>query len=335
MSVHSLNNLDNSYKGYEIDNKGEVTEIYDHRDTSLAPSSVHVPLVESRMHPPPVSQPRVSHPVKRNPQTRKGGCCDSCVNVLVACGSLQVSTVFSIVCLLAGTAMFAIGGIISLNGTLDLFRKYGPTQGNPGTDPAPEYVYNPQESNLLPHENFQLRDLSNLGNRVPQVFESIQTAIYVIAPFMVLFTLIITCNNQSLSRNLKRKSNQSGFCCSSAMVVLSYILVLFWIITACFTTLGVYYYRIVMLRCYDMYERKFPDGALQNICVDLVQIGLIMFRDTTDEGFGKICGPGDNMKTFGRLDEYCANYYPIFQTFLITFAGCLLILIGLVSNLHH
>ena len=64
---------------------------------------------------------------------------------------------------------FSVGGIISLNGTLDLFRKYGPTQGNPGTDPAPEYVYNPQESNLLPHENFQLRDLSNLGNRVPQV----------------------------------------------------------------------------------------------------------------------------------------------------------------------
>ena len=31
MSVHSLNHLDTSYKGYEIDANGGVTEIYDHR----------------------------------------------------------------------------------------------------------------------------------------------------------------------------------------------------------------------------------------------------------------------------------------------------------------
>jgi len=44
MSIHSLDHSSvaagNGYKGYHIDDKGEVTEFYDHRSEETAPSSV-------------------------------------------------------------------------------------------------------------------------------------------------------------------------------------------------------------------------------------------------------------------------------------------------------
>lgn len=63
--------------------------------------------------------------------------------------------------------------------------------------------------------------------------------------------------------------------------------------------------------------------------------GLIMFRNTNDAGFGKICGPGtgDTMRSFGKLKEYCDHYYPVYQCTLVCFAGCLLIIISMVSYL--
>jgi len=71
-----------------------------------------------------------------------------------------------------------------------------------------------------------------------------------------------------------------------------------------------------------------------------------MFHNTNDRGYGKICGPGDNTRSFGKLDQYCGlyksnpneeiknhdtPYYDVYQYMLVTFAGCLLIIISLVN----
>ena len=55
-----------------------------------------------------------------------------------------------------------------MHGTIDLFQKFGPLEGNPATDKAPEYVYQPS-GEAFANQNYMLRDVNNLGNRVPQV----------------------------------------------------------------------------------------------------------------------------------------------------------------------
>jgi len=59
---------------------------------------------------------------------------------------------------------------------------------------------------------------------------------------------------------------------------LTYLLILAWIFFLCFTTLGVYYYRISMLRCSDLNERGFTEGVHSSICIDLVQLGEIIYN---------------------------------------------------------
>ena len=60
-----------------------------------------------------------------------------------------------------------------------------------------------------------------------------------------------------------------------------------------------------------------------------------MFQDTNDEGFGKFCGPGTSQSpTYGNLVQYCKQYYPVYNYMIMTFIGCMLIIIGMVSALQ-
>lgn len=60
------------------------------------------------------------------------------------------------------------GGWLALDTTLDLFRRYGPNDGNPATDQAPEFVFN-NVGGSLGGSTFELRTMENLGNLVPIV----------------------------------------------------------------------------------------------------------------------------------------------------------------------
>ena len=82
MSVHSLNELDDSYKGYKIDENGGVTEIYDHREneSTVAPSSARVPLVHQRpptttVPPSSTGYPRSQQQQRRPPKRPSAGFC--------------------------------------------------------------------------------------------------------------------------------------------------------------------------------------------------------------------------------------------------------------------
>lgn len=56
--------------------------------------------------------------------------------------------------------------------------------------------------------------------------------------------------------------------------------------------LGIYYYRMVAERCHDRYERNFGSGVYPEICIDLVQLGVVMFKNTQAQSYGLICGEG-------------------------------------------
>nr|CAB3250603.1 neuronal membrane glycoprotein M6-a [Phallusia mammillata] len=336
MSIHSLDHdsvlTDRGYKGYHIDKTGEVTEFYDHRSEEPPPSSIvtaRQPLVNGS------SAVKSAAPAKRRVRYRDAGCCDSCVNGLTWIGTLPLATAFALLISWIGTAMFIGAGWTALDESLLLFSKYGPFEGNPATDPAPQYIYTGGTGDFT--SGFVLMNSENLGNRVPQVFEALKYSFYGIIPFMIIFTILLVCDNHRTSKALgrKRRSTSAGICFTSSLIAGTYILILAWIFFLAFTTLGVYYYRITMLRCSDLTERGFTPGVLSSICIDLVQLGLIMFRNTNDPGFGKICGPGtgDTMRSFGQLQEYCDNYYLVYQCMLVCFAGCLLIIIAMINFL--
>ena len=65
-----------------------------------------------------------------------------------------------------------------------------------------------------------------------------------------------------------------------------------------------------------------------------------MFRNTGDPGFGMICGPGqeENMRSFGRLQEYCnldTGYLRAFRFMIICFTGAFLNVIAMVRYIQH
>ena len=59
---------------------------------------------------------------------------------------------------------FEAGGWNALDETMVLFKELGPNDGNPATDKAPQCLYPGQ-----PLSECTPRDISDLGNRFPQV----------------------------------------------------------------------------------------------------------------------------------------------------------------------
>jgi hypothetical protein len=45
-------------------------------------------------------------------------------------------------------------------------------------------------------------------------------------------------------------------------------------------------------RCRDRFDRNFDNGVYSEICVDLVQLGIVQFKNTRSQAYGKICGDG-------------------------------------------
>ena len=49
---------------------------------------------------------------------------------------------------------------------------------------------------------------------------------------------------------------------------------------------------MVQERCHDRYDRDFREGVFKSICVDLVQLGVVQYKNTNDPSYGLICGDG-------------------------------------------
>lgn len=336
MSVHSVDHLppptDDGYRGYKIDNNGHVIERYDHTNESSIHGGASGLSGSRRLlaeEPPPQKSRR---PPPRRQIKRSAGCCSSCVGCLITLGRLPVASAICVLFIWIGTGMFIGAGWAVLDETTGLFERFGPLDGNPATDPPPEWWF-------AGDGNYVLRNPENLGNRVPETFLSLKRAFCGIIPFMFLFSLVVMVDGARSTNELQTsergcKSSSAGICCSISLLIGGYLLLLSWVFFLAFTTLGVYYYRMVMLRCDDLMNRGFTSGIQKDICVDLVQYGLIMFRSTADPFFGKICGPGDSSRnTVGDLMGYCENYHHAWRLMLLAFAGSLLTIIAMMHAL--
>lgn len=213
-----------------------------------------------------------------------------------------------------------------------MFEDYGPSEGNPATDPAPEWI-----KGLGLYSDWRLVDPDKPGNYYPMVTKRLEYCMYAIAPLTVLMALIMLCDGyksvqdfQSTKRGCK--SSSPGICCSIFLVGIAWFSVISWSLFVGFNALGVYYYRIVQERCYDRYERTFDIGVYPSICIDLMQLGLVRMKNTNNEAFGKICGEGQTrLASYGQLEEYCQGYKTPYALMICALSGAGLIMIGFMQ----
>ncbi|XP_039262268.2 neuronal membrane glycoprotein M6-b-like isoform X1 [Styela clava] len=342
MSVHSVDHMgppdiDDGYRGYDIDEEGQVVEFYDHtNESSVHGGNSGISGSKRLLADPPPAQNIAA--TRKRAVRKSAGCCSSCVGCLITIGKLPIASAICMILMWVGTGMFIGGGWAVLDETQALYQRYGPTNGNPARDPPPEYfLVGGGQSSL--DNRYELRNPEDLGNRVPEVFLGIKRSFCGIIAFMFVFSIIVVVDGSRSTHEIHSstrgcKSSSAGVCCSVSIIFLSYGLLLGWVFWLCFATLGVYYYRVVMLRCDDMEHRGFSEGVKKDICLDLVQFGIVMFKNTNDQDFGKICGPGDSSRrTVGQLQDYCDNYSHAWQLMLVCFSGALLNIIAMMHSL--
>jgi len=294
---------DDGYRGYDIDEEGDVMEFYDHRD---------------EFKPTPV--------IEKKPDPGACGCCITCCS---GGHKTPCASIFAFVMVIIGICAWTFCGVMGIDQTTKLFLEYGPDDGNPATDPEPEWI-------LSVTGQWRLLDPDKPGNYWPMVTERLKYCMYAIAPLTIAFAIAMLTDGTASSkefRNPKKgcKSTSGGICCSVFLIICSYIGVIGWSLFMGFNVLGVYYYRMVEERCRDRFDRNFDNGVYSEICVDLVQMGIVQFKNTRSQAYGKICGDGPRAAEtdpYGDLEEYCENYHIPYYLFIGSLIAAGVLMLG-------
>ncbi|XP_078481529.1 uncharacterized protein LOC100184627 [Ciona intestinalis] len=234
---------------------------------------------------------------------------------------------------MSGSIMYIACGYMALEQTLALFKEYGPLKdrGNPALDPPPVYIYNAQTGIYGPM-NYNQR-----GNLVPQVFAGIQYYLIALGVFMLINCTVFMVDSVRSKKAVKDRTYQgkrtglSRISCTGWLASYSAFLALMWFVMACFGVIPLLEFRITMQRCWDLANPNWSPGTAQRICIDLVQYGLVFFKETQDTGYGLICGPSNNLLyPDGNLEGFCANYYPVFTLYVVSFAGAAITMMSMI-----
>jgi len=294
---------DDGYRGYDINEEGSVIEYYDHRD---------------EFQPAPV--------IERVPEK---GSCHCCIGCMDGCQKTPTGSIVAFVFVFVGCIVWVVCGVLGLDKSTELFLDYGPAEGNPATDPPPEWIKGPGL-----YDNWRLVDPDKPGNYWPMVTERLKYCMYAISVCTVVFGIIMVSDGTSSTKEFRStsrgcKSSSAGICCSVFLVCCSWVGVVSWALFLGFAGLGVYYYRMVYERCYDRFDRNFEMGVWPEICIDLVQLGVVQFKNTRSKAYGKICGDGlENAQAYGDLEGYCEHYMTPYGMMIAALCGAGVVMIG-------
>ncbi|CAK8684578.1 uncharacterized protein LOC143455510 [Clavelina lepadiformis] len=246
----------------------------------------------------------------------------------------SATSLFLTIVNLVGAYMSTIAGYMALGDTLKLFRLYGPDKGNgnPALDDPPRYWVNPNT------KQWEMIDKYSRGNLVPQVFQGVQYYLIALAVFMTINAIAFMVDSVRSKKAVNdrtyqgRRTGLSAISCTGWLAGYSFFLTMLWLVMVGFGVLPLVEWVITMQRCWDL--DSFSDASSQYICVDLVQYGLVFFRDRSGGVFGLICGKGPIKR--GDLEGLCSNYYPTFSLFLASFIGsCIALLSEALFSIRH
>ena len=109
--------MSDGYAGYTFGKDGTPIEIYDHRDEFVP------------------SQPIVEKPRDKGCSSPTGS-----IGEFFFCHFFGLLVTVSFVSIFIGTVLWCVCGVIGMHMTTQLFEDYGPSEGNPATDPPPEWI---------------------------------------------------------------------------------------------------------------------------------------------------------------------------------------------------
>merc|ERR1712176_758909 len=103
-----------------------------------------------------------------------------------------------------------------------LFEKWGPTEGNPATDPAPQWMKGPGL-----YDDWRLVDPDKPGNYYPMVTDRLEYCMYAIEPMTLVVAMIMLIDGYQAVRDFQSpkrgcKSSSPGICCSIFLIGLSW-----------------------------------------------------------------------------------------------------------------
>ena len=78
-----------------------------------------------------------------------------------------------------GTVLWCVCGVIGMHMTTQLFEDYGPSEGNPATDPAPEWI-----KGLGLYSEWRLVDPDKPGNYYPMVTRRLEVNFWLFVIFL-------------------------------------------------------------------------------------------------------------------------------------------------------
>lgn len=266
------------------------------------------------------------------------GCCGTCAGCCSACNRMPCCSIFAFLLVLLGTGLTCACGWLVMQNSFNLWEDYGPPKGNPVFDPEPIWIKNVHSN--VGFDWVQVNPQYRPGNYLPWVREGLEYFIIAWAPFSFIMALLMLVVSYTGAREIHQRSTYTAWrnisettvCCSMFLTVVSFIILMFYVIWSCFAGLALYYYRMVYERCWNLNDQGFDPGIQKNICLDLVQLGVVRYVPVVDQGYGLLCGPGNNVqdvKIYGDLEGYCDNYFPTYLLTIAAFTGGPVCIMGL------
>nr|XP_039254125.1 neuronal membrane glycoprotein M6-b-like [Styela clava]XP_039264955.1 neuronal membrane glycoprotein M6-b-like [Styela clava] len=163
-------------------------------------------------------------------------------------------------------------------------------------------------------------------SNIDEVFQAFKYAIYGIAPFMFILTILLLVDGILATRAVKKeiefscKTNKCGICAGILYSVITYLTSVAWLLMSVFAGLPIYFFQVSNTQCGIVLDQ--PSSNITGVCIDFVQAGLMPYQNAP-ENYGKLCG--EDLKTVCDSNDYTLTY----QMFLIAFAGSCIVVLSL------
>ncbi|XP_076802139.1 neuronal membrane glycoprotein M6-b-like [Clavelina lepadiformis] len=181
--------------------------------------------------------------------------------------------------------------------------------------------------------SYQLLNSANITGfswnttQADEAFQSFKYAIYGIASYMFLLSVVLFVDGVLSTRTIKSdyeescKTSVCGLCVGIFYTVIAYVTGIAWLVMICFMVLPVYFMVVVYSQC--IYVEQPTTTNSDFVCLDFVQSGLMHPDYSGSKDYGRLCG--DDLKDLCKQPEVVMTY----QLFIIALVGAALVVLSM------
>ncbi|XP_038849428.1 myelin proteolipid protein-like isoform X2 [Salvelinus namaycush] len=153
-----------------------------------------------------------------------------------------------------------------------------------------------------------------------------QYVIYGLASFFFLYCIVLLAEGFYTTSATKQtfgefRSTLCGRCLSSTFILITYLLVVVWLLVFAFSALPVYFFYNMDTTCHTITVLTETPASINQLCIDARQYGLLPWNAMP----GKACGM--TLSTVCKTREFRLTY----DLYIATFAGAGITLLALLT----